>query len=78
MRGHDATQCLALPTGLLPSFVLALTVGVATLVTLGAHLSWSLGTHPFSVALRTAFVGPGVLGTGLAASAEPTPSLAGR
>lgn len=52
---------MALPTGLLPVLVFALTVGVATPVTLSAHMLDRRGTASFAAALRSALVGTGVV-----------------
>ncbi|CQR50980.1 MULTISPECIES: hypothetical protein [Haloferax] len=56
---------MALPLGLLPVFVLALTVGVATVVTLGAHLLWRGWDRPFQFALQRAFFAAGVFYLGV-------------
>ncbi|SEK31773.1 hypothetical protein [Haloferax larsenii] len=52
---------MALPTGLLPVFVFVVTAGVATLVTLGAYLSWRRGSRSFSAGLRRSLLGVSLL-----------------
>ncbi|RDZ65710.1 hypothetical protein C5B90_04975 [Haloferax sp. Atlit-12N] len=52
---------MTLPTGLLPVFVFVVTAGIATLVTLGAHLSWRRGSQPFSAGLRRSLLGVSLL-----------------
>lgn len=52
---------MALPTGLIPVYVFVLTVGIATPVTLGAHLSHRAGTRSFGAALRAALLEAGGL-----------------
>ena len=57
---------MALPVGLLPIFVLAVTVGVATVVTLGAHLLWREWDRPFHFVLQRAFFAAGLFYLGVA------------
>lgn len=52
---------MTLPTGLLPALAFVLTVGVATLATLGAELLRRRGARPFGAALRTALLAVGVM-----------------
>jgi hypothetical protein len=52
---------VTLPTGLVPVAAFALTVGVSTSVTVGAHLLARAGNRTFPSVLRTALAGTGLL-----------------